>query len=82
MNERRKVYQEIAEQVKRGRGWTTRRRLSIEQGMHKTTAQSHLERCVRDGLLVRYWGFDQEAKQYGWVYETANTVPMFGMVQK
>lgn len=66
-------YQRIAHKVVNGAGWTTRGKLARDLGIHITTAEAHLKRAVRDGLLVRVWAWD--GKHMAWVYCAESLLP-------
>lgn len=65
-----------------GQGDCTRAEAAEHFGVHKTTAQYHLERAVADGYLERVYVFTRN-NQTGWAYRQVGTVePMFNDASK
>lgn len=76
------IFREYAEWV--GQGSATRLDAAMHFGVCKSTAAYHLDRAVREGLLVRVYDWCDQ-NQTGWVYrsvEIAMELPFYDEVNE
>jgi len=70
------VWAQVAERAGGSPNGVTRMDIARQFGIDKTTAQSHLERAVKKGALVKTYTWTDRSHR-GWVYTTASAERLF-----
>jgi len=72
--DQRAIWQQVAGRVGGYASGATRADIARDFKIHKSTALSHLEKCVQRGWLIKMYTWTG-ANSRGWVYYTVSNAP-------
>jgi len=75
VNKQQPMFYQVAERVCQYPYGAGRTQIAQDFGVTKSTAQSHLDKCVQRGLLKRFYGW-LTARSRGWVYIDPTSAPL------